>query len=295
MTIPDPVLARQFLLQVITFVFSGYAIGVAPTILRGTARRGDPSLMAAMLLTVYAGLAAFDARRDGVLTPLTTGDLPAMIGLAVLTTLLALTLITALSGGLVSKVMPVVYGAAIPLLLIGSFSGGTVLGTFQLSAVALILLGIMMIESRTKSLRGQYWFFYAVGAMVLVSATEWLRGAFFVTAPPAWLRFWQTAPAAVLAWLFALIGGKLRRFPSMPGRAYWSVPLAAVLFFAASYLRARIGTTYTFRGVIVPVSTVGLFCTLVTGRIHRHEKQPGSALFGMFLIIGALMIIANGL
>lgn len=290
----DPVSARQLLLKVITFVFCGYAMGVAPSILRGAARRSDPSLSAAMLLTVYAGLAGLDAWRSGELAPLTTGDLPMMLALVVLTTLLALTLLTALSGGLASKVMPILYGAAIPLVLIESFTGGTVLGTFRLSAIALILLGALMIESRTKSLKGQYWFFYALAAMLMAAGIEWIRAARFMTALPAWLRFWQTAPAAVLAWVFALIGGKLPRFKTMPGRAYWAIPLAAVFFFASSYLGARIGTTFTYAAVTVPVSALGLLFTLITARTHRREKQPGSALFGMMLIIGALVIIASG-
>jgi uncharacterized membrane protein len=206
-----------------------------------------------------------------------------------------LSLFTALTGGRVSKVMPVYAISALITLVASHFLFGAPMGLWKICCMVLILLGIVFIESRTPQIQSQLWFVYALIATLASAGAQLLRQGFLADAVPTEAyHLWRAAFATVFLWIFVFVRRKQSTLGDFAPRAWLSVLFAAV-FLAGSYAATYYASLRGEMSAIAPIGVLTSLFVMLFARMFQKEKQPGSAVFGVLLVLLGQFGILMGL
>ena len=294
----DPLAIRNLLIWIALALASTILLGGVPSWIRSAAKRADPSAAAAvfaLLLTLASAAVVF-----------LTGGFPRLLSLGVLqfvwiavcgflSALAWLSLFTALTGGKVSKVMPVYLVSSLVTLAVSHFLFGAPMGLWKICCMVLILLGIVFIESSSQQIQSQLWFLYAVIALVATAGTQLLRRGMLGEAFDAQVfEFWRAASASVFLWIFVFLRKKQKTLQDFTPRAWFGVLFAAV-FLAGSYAATYFASQRGDMSQLAPVGVLTSVFVMLFARIFQKEKQPGATVFGTLLVVLGQFGILMGL
>ncbi len=293
----DVLTTRVAIIWVALAVAAAVLKGMLTPLMRAGAKGSDPSIGAAYFAICLSIGCAAVAYLEGTLPALWALDNATLLRYALcgaISALLWLNVFTALTGGLASKVAPILNLSTVIVLAASHFLFGARIGLWRLCCMLLILLGTVLLLSRTKTLRGQYWFIYALLAMVFYSALSITKTLLLPDVQDDMpYHIVRASTAAVLLLLFALVRGKQRTLSSMPAASWVCIPLAAFVYagsFACYYLSARYGDM----SMLLPVTIVSFASMLLFSRIIVRERQPISAVFGGVLVMLGMFAILMG-
>lgn len=284
----DPLAIRNLLIWIALAVAATMLYGAVPSWIRCAARRADPSaataLFALLLAAACVGVLFLENKTQEALA-LSQTELLWIALCGLVSALVWLSLFTALTGGLVSKAIPVYLIWYLITTVASHFLFGTELGLWKICCIVLILLGVVFIESRTQRLKTQLWFVYAVIAALAAAGLQLLRqGVLTEAVDDAVFHAGRAAFAAVFLWIFVLARGKQRTIALFSARAWIGIFLATVFLagsYAVTYLASRRGEMST----LAPVKVLTIFFVMLFARMFQKEKQPGSAVFGTLLVM----------
>ncbi len=294
----DPLAIRNLLIWVALALLSTVLLGGVPSWMRSAAKRADPSAASAVfslfftlacvaLLYVTGG-----AERALAVTNLQIVWL-ALCGLV--SALTWLSLFTAMTGGRVSKVMPVYAVYALVSLAASHFLFGSPMGLWKICCIVLILLGIVFIESRTPQIQTQLWFVYALIAALAGAGAQLLHtGLIGGTLDTEVYQVWRAAFATVFLWIFVFARRKQTTLRDFTPRA-WSGVFFAAVFFAGSFAATYFSSLRGEMSALAPVGVMTSLFVMLFARIFQKEKQPGSAVFGTLLVLLGQFGILMGL
>lgn len=293
----DVLATRGAIVWVALAVAAAVLKGMLTPLMRAGAKGSDPSIGAAYFaFCLTLGYAAV-AYLEGMLPALSGIKNDALLRYALCGVLSALTwlnLFTALTGGLSSKVAPIVNVSSIVTLVASHFLFGARLGLWRMCCILLILLGTVLMLSRTKTLRGQYWFVYALFAMAFYSALSVVKALLLPdVGDDMSYHIVRSATAGLLLLLFALVRGKQRTLRAMPAASWVCIPLAAFVYagsFACYYLSSLRGDM----SMLSPVAIVSFASMLFFSRVIGKERQPVGAVFGGILVMLGMFAILMG-
>ena len=265
----------------------------------GTSTAGlSPSAAAAMFALLLAlSCAGLVYVSGGLVRLLTLNALQYVwIGVcALLSALSWLSLFTALTGGKVSKVMPVYLISSLLTLAASHFLFGAPMGLWKICCMILILLGIVFIESSTPQIQSQLWFVYALIAVFATTGSQLVqRGMLGETFDSAVFAFWRAAFAAVFLWIFVFARGKQKTLGDFSPRAWFGVLFAAV-FLAGSWIMTHLASLRGDMSELAPIGVLTSVFVMLFARIFQKEKQPGASVFGILLVILGQFGILMGL
>ena len=294
----DPLAIRNLLIWVALAVVSTILLGGVPSWIRCTARRADPSAAAAvfalLLALSYVVLLQFSGGIPRVLN-LTPMQLVWICVCGLLSALAWLSLFTALTGGKVSKVMPVFLLSQLITLAASHFLFGTPMGLWKICCMVLILLGIVFIESSSQQIQSQLWFVYALIAVFAAVGSQLLRRGMIGEAFDSTVfEFWRSASAAVFLWIFVFLRKKQGTLGDFSPRA-WVGVLFAALFLAGSVAATHFSSLRGDSNELAPIAVLTSVFVMLFARMFQKEKQPGSSLFGTLLVILGQFGILMGL
>lgn len=274
-----------------------FCAGLAPSLMRGGARKGDPSIASALFLTFAAAcgyaLLVYGGNRSGLaaLTGTAWGKV-AVCGLIVWFTVLSL--MTSLTGGLVNKVFPMLNASSVALFFASWFFLKTPLSLWSLCGVLLMLLGTVLILSRSSAVFGQLWFAYALLALAGCCVLGVLRMTWVKDIPADVFCTGVCGVAGVLMWIFVFLRGKHRVMGRMTAWNWILPPLAAVCL-GAGRLVMLLRDKLTDPGIFDPTQVVAFVLLFLLARIVQKEKLPGTAFFGMLITVGGMVVMTLGL
>ncbi|MPN00214.1 hypothetical protein SDC9_147408 [bioreactor metagenome] len=206
-----------------------------------------------------------------------------------------LSLFTALTGGKVSKVLPVFLLSQLLTLAASHFLFGAPMGLWKICCMVLMLLGIVFIESSTPQLQSQLWFVYALIAVFAATGSQLVqRGMVGETFDSAVFAFWRAAFAAVFLWLFVFVRGKQKTLGDFSPRAWLGVLFAAV-FLAGSWVLTYYASLRGDMSELAPIGVLTSVFVMLFARMFQKEKQPGASVFGTLLVILGQFGILMGL
>jgi len=206
-----------------------------------------------------------------------------------------LSLFTALTGGKVSKVMPVYLVSSLVTLAVSHFLFGAPMGLWKICCMILILLGIVFIESSSQQIQSQLWFLYALIALLATAGSQLLRrGMLGETFDAQVFEFWRAAFASVFLWIFVFLRKKQQTIKDFTPRAWFGVLFAAV-FLAGSYAATYFASLRGDMSQLAPVGVLTSVFVMLFARIFQKEKQPGATVFGTLLVVLGQFGILMGL
>jgi len=293
----DPMTIRDLLIWIGFALLSAILVGAVPSWMRCGAKRADPSVAAALFTLVLGGACLMLLLWKGNAAALLTLDTRTYLWLALcglIQALVWLSLFTALTGGTVSKVFPVYASWYLIWLTASHFLYGTPLGLWKICCVVLILLGVVLIESRAGSRRSGLWFVYALLATLGAAGIPLLkRGLIGEAFDDTLFQAATSLIACVILSIFALSRGKQRTMDSMGYRAWVGIPMAA-LFLAGSYACDYLASLRGDWSILSPIAVLGFAFTMLFARLFQKEKQSGSAVFGTVLVLLGQFAILMG-
>jgi len=284
----DPLAIRNLLIWIALAVLATILLGAVPSWIRCAAKRADPSaataLFALALTGACVGLLFLEGKAEKLLLVTQVQILwLALCGL--LSALVWLSLFTALTGGLTSKVVPVYLLWYLLTTVASHFLCGAPLGLWKICCIVLVLLGVVFIESRTQRLKNQLWFVYAVIAALAAAGLQLLKqGVLAQTLDDTLFHMGRAAFASVFLWIFVLVRKKQETLASFTMRA-WVGILFAALFLAGSYAATYFASRRGEMSTLAPVEILTVFFAMLFARMFQKERQPGSAVFGTLLVM----------
>lgn len=294
----DPLAIRNLIIWIALALLSTILLGGVPSWIRCAARRADPSAASAMfalLLTVSCVvLLQFTGGipRVVMITPM---QLVWICVCGLLSALAWLSLFTALTGGKVSKVMPVYLISQLIVLSASHFLFGTPMGLWKICCMVLILLGIVFIESSTQQLQNQLWFVYALIAVFATVGSQLVqRGLVGETIDTTVFETWRAASASVFLWLFVFLRKKQKTLGDFTPRAWLGVLFSAV-FLAGSFASTHFSSLRGEMSDLAPIGILTSVFVMLFARMFQKEKQPGASLFGTLLVVLGQFGILMGL
>ena len=294
----DPLAIRNLLIWVALALASTILLGGVPSWIRSAAKRADPSAAAAvfaLLLTFACAGLVYLSGGFARLLALSAMQLVWIGVCAFLSALAWLSLFTALTGGKVSKVMPVYLLSSLITLAVSHFLFGAPMGLWKICCMILILLGIVFIESSTQQIQGQLWFIYALIAVLATAGSQLLRRGMLGEAFDAQVfEFWRAAFAAVFLWVFVFLRKKQQTLRDFTPRA-WSGVLFTAGFLAGSYAVTYLASLRGDMGDLAPIGVLTSVFVMLFARMFQKERQPGAAVFGTLLVILGQFGILMGL
>lgn len=294
----DPLAIRNLLIWIALALASTILLGGVPSWIRSAAKRADPSAAAALFaLFLTVASAGFVFLTDGFAGLLALSVLQ-FVWIAVsgfLSALAWLSLFTALTGGKVSKVMPVYLVSSLVTLAVSHFLFGAPMGLWKICCMILILLGIVFIESSSQQIQSQLWFLYALIALLATAGSQLLRRGMLGEAFDAQVfEFWRAAFASVFLWIFVFLRKKQQTIKDFTPRAWFGVLFAAV-FLAGSYAATYFASLRGDMSQLAPVGVLTSVFVMLFARIFQKEKQPGATVFGTLLVVLGQFGILMGL
>ena len=294
----DPLAIRNLLIWIALALASTILLGGVPSWIRSAAKRADPSAAAALFaLFLTVASAGFVFLTGGFARVLALSVLQ-FVWIAVcgfLSALAWLSLFTALTGGKVSKVMPVYLVSSLVSLAVSHFLFGAPMGLWKICCMILILLGIVFIESSSQQIQSQLWFLYALIALLATAGSQLLRRGMLGEAFDAQVfEFWRAAFASVFLWIFVFLRKKQQTIKDFTPRAWFGVLFAAV-FLAGSYAATYFASLRGDMSQLAPVGVLTSVFVMLFARIFQKEKQPGATVFGTLLVVLGQFGILMGL
>lgn len=287
---------RNLIIWAALYVCAQLLYGLTPSMMRLGAKKTDPTAGAALFALTMAvgscGLAAFEGKLSALWT-IDNRTLTFVILAGALSALTWLSLYTALTGGLCSKVLPIVNLSTVAVLVSSHFLLHTALGLWRLCCIVLILLGTVLIESRTKGARSKLWMLYAGLAMLFYTATNLVQTLYLANLDAALIEFGRSTTALVLLVIFLFARGKQKTFDRMNAASWIATPAAALCRCGGTtlcYLAAQRGDL----SLLAPVTLVAFGSMMLFARLILKERQPGSALFGTLLVLLGMFAILMG-
>ncbi|NCB05473.1 MAG: DMT family transporter [Clostridia bacterium] len=294
----DPLAIRNLLIWVALALAGTILLGGVPSWIRSTAKRADPSAAAAMFALLLALFCAGLVYVSGGLTHLLSLSTMQFVWIAVcglLSALAWLSLFTALTGGKVSKVMPVYLISSLITLVASHFLFGAPMGVWKICCMVVMLLGIVFIESSTPQIQSQLWFIYTLIALLATAGSQLLRRGMLGEAFDAQVfEFWRAAFAAVFLWVFVFLRKKQQTLTFFTPRAWFGVLFAAV-FLAGSYAATYFASRHGDMSYLAPIGVLTSVFVMLFARIFQKEKQPGAMVFGTLMVILGQFGILMGL
>ena len=294
----DPLAIRNLLIWVALALGSTILLGGVPSWMRCAARRADPSAAAAVFALLLSACC-------GVLLQL-TGGIPRVLMITqaqllwigvcgFLSALAWLSLFTALTGGKVSKVLPVFLLSQLITLAASHFLFGAPMGLWKICCMVLMLLGIVFIESSAQQIQSQLWFIYALIAVLAAAGAQLVRrGLVGEAGDSVVFEFWRAAFAAVFLWIFVFLRGKQKTLGDFSPRA-WIGALFAAVFLAGSFAATHFASLRGEMSYLAPIGVLTSVFVMLFARVFQKEKQPGASVFGTLLVILGQFGILMGL
>lgn len=294
----DPMAIRNLLIWVALALGSTILLGGVPSWIRGAAKSADPSAASALFaLFLSIACAALLQLSGGIarVVMITPAQLGWIVVCGFLSALCWLSLFTALTGGKVSKVMPVFLLSQLLTLAASHFLFGAPMGLWKICCMVLMLLGIVFIESSVQQIQSQLWFVYALIALLSATGSQLVqRGLVGEVPDSAVFEFWRAASAAVFLWIFVLLRGKQRTIRFFSPRAWIGILFAAV-FLAGSYAATHYASLHGDMSYLAPIGVLTSVFVMLFARIFQKEKQPGATVFGTLLVVLGQFGILMGL
>jgi transporter family protein len=294
----DPLAIRNLLIWIAFALGGTIFLGATPSWMRCGAKSADPSSAAAMFALMLAGaLTVLLTVNDGLL-PLLRLQRTQYLYLALCGLLSALTwlcLFTALTGGFVSKVIPV-YGLGYILSTVAShFLFGTAMGLWKICCIIVILLGLVFIESDMKNIGGRLGIFYALIAALSAAGTALIkRGMLGEAFDDTLFHAGRSIAACVILWAFVFARGKQKTLGDLSARGWVGVSLAGLSLagsYACDYYAAQRGEI----SYLAPIGILAILFVMLFARMFQKEKQTGSVVFGTLLVLLGQFGILMGL
>ena len=294
----DPLAIRNLLIWIALALASTILLGGVPSWIRSAAKRADPSAAAALFALFLTVASAGFVFLTGGFAGLLALSVLQFVWIAVcgfLSALAWLSLFTALTGGKVSKVMPVYLVSSLVTLAVSHFLFGAPMGLWKICCMILILLGIVFIESSSQQIQSQLWFLYALIALLATAGSQLLRRGMLGEAFDAQVfEFWRAAFASVFLWIFVFLRKKQQTIRDFTPRAWFGVLFAAV-FLAGSYAATYFASLRGDMSQLAPVGVLTSVFVMLFARIFQKEKQPGATVFGTLLVVLGQFGILMGL
>ena len=294
----DPLAIRNLLIWIALALASTILLGGVPSWIRSAAKRADPSAASALFALFLTVASAGYVFLTGGFAGLLALSVLQFVWIAVcgfLSALAWLSLFTALTGGKVSKVMPVYLVSSLVTLAVSHFLFGAPMGLWKICCMVLILLGIVFIESSSQQIQSQLWFLYAVIALLATAGSQLLRRGMLGEAFDAQVfEFWRAAFASVFLWIFVFLRKKQQTIKDFTPRAWFGVLFAAV-FLAGSYAATYFASLRGDMSQLAPVGVLTSVFVMLFARIFQKEKQPGATVFGTLLVVLGQFGILMGL
>ena len=294
----DPLAIRNLLIWIALAVCNTVLLGGVPSWMRGGAKSADPSAASAVFALVLtlagAALMYFTGGLEHLLA-LTTMQIVWLAVCGLLSALTWLSLFTALTGGRVSKVIPVYLLSSLLTLAASHFLFGAPMGLWKICCMILVLLGIVFIESKTQQLQSQLWFVYALIAALSSAGTALLRRGLLGDAFDETLfQTARSAAACVFLWIFVFLRGKQNTLGDLSPRGWVGVSFAA-LSYAGSFVCSYYASLRGDISELAPIGILAFAFVMLFSRVFQKEKQPGSAVFGTVLVLLGQFGILMGL
>jgi uncharacterized membrane protein len=294
----DPLAIRNLLIWIALALASTILLGGVPSWIRSAAKRADPSAASALFALFLTVASAGYVFLTGGFAGLLALSVLQFVWIAVcgfLSALAWLSLFTALTGGKVSKVMPVYLVSSLVTLAVSHFLFGAPMGLWKICCMVLILLGIVFIESSSQQIQSQLWFLYAVIALLATAGSQLLRRGMLGDAFNSQVfEFWRAAFASVFLWIFVFLRKKQQTIKDFTPRAWFGVLFAAV-FLAGSYAATYFASLRGDMSQLAPVGVLTSVFVMLFARIFQKEKQPGATVFGTLLVVLGQFGILMGL
>ena len=294
----DPLAIRNLLIWIALALASTILLGGVPSWIRSAAKRADPSAASALFALFLTVASAGYVFLTGGFAGLLALSVLQFVWIAVcgfLSALAWLSLFTALTGGKVSKVMPVYLVSSLVTLAVSHFLFGAPMGLWKICCMILILLGIVFIESSSQQIQSQLWFLYALIALLATAGSQLLRrGMLGETFNSQVFEFWRAAFASVFLWIFVFLRKKQQTIKDFTPRAWFGVLFAAV-FLAGSYAATYFASLRGDMSQLAPVGVLTSVFVMLFARIFQKEKQPGATVFGTLLVVLGQFGILMGL
>ena len=294
----DPLAIRNLLIWIALALASTILLGGVPSWIRSAAKRADPSAASALFALFLTVASAGYVFLTGGFAGLLALSVLQFVWIAVcgfLSALAWLSLFTALTGGKVSKVMPVYLVSSLVTLAVSHFLFGAPMGLWKICCMVLILLGIVFIESSSQQIQSQLWFLYALIALLATAGSQLLRRGMLGEAFNSQVfEFWRAAFASVFLWIFVFLRKKQQTIKDFTPRAWFGVFFAAV-FLAGSYAATYFASLRGDMSQLAPVGVLTSVFVMLFARIFQKEKQPGATVFGTLLVVLGQFGILMGL
>lgn len=284
----DPLAIRNLLIWIALAVGSTIFLGATPSWMRCAAKSADPSAAAAMFALVLAGALTAMLAANGALAPLMALEKEQYLYLALGGLFSALTwlcLFTALTGGYVSKVVPVYALWYVISLVASHFLFGTVMGLWKICCIVGVLLGLVFIESDMKNIGGRPGLFYALLAAFSAAGTALVKSGMPGAAlDGALFQAGRSVAACVILWAFVFARGKQRTLGDLNARGWVGVSFAG-LSLAASYACDYYAALRGEISYLAPIGILAFLFVMLFARMFQKEKQAGSVVFGTLLVL----------
>ena len=271
--------------------------GATPVFMRAGAKRSDPSFAAALFSTVLLGVSLAPVLLNGEGDAFWAISNPSLIVLllcGLLTALLYLCLFTALTGAGVSRVFPLVNLSEVLLVVLACFLFSGRLGVGRICCIMLVVLGTVLMLSRPERGASPRWLLYAFFSLACITGIALLNEGFLsgVVSNSIVLPF-RCAVASILLWIFTLARGRQKTARSM-GPGSWIAILLAAISIGLSLICTVRGMALGEWSWLSPIQGLGLVSMLLFARIFLKEKLPGSAVFGLLLVVLGTFAIQMG-
>lgn len=294
----DPLAIRNLLIWVALALGSTILLGGVPSWMRCAARRADPSAAAAVFALLLSACCAVLLQLTGGIPRVLMITQAQLLWIGVcgfLSALAWLSLFTALTGGKVSKVLPVFLLSQLITLAASHFLFGAPMGLWKICCMVLMLLGIVFIESSAQQIQSQLWFIYALIAVLAAAGAQLVRrGLVGEAGDSVVFEFWRAAFAAVFLWIFVFLRGKQRTLGDFSPRA-WIGALFAAVFLAGSFAATHFASLRGEMSYLAPIGVLTSVFVMLFARVFQKEKQPGASVFGTLLVILGQFGILMGL
>ncbi len=294
----DPLAIRNLLIWVALALGSTILLGGVPSWMRCAARRADPSAAAAVFALLLSACCAVLLQLTGGIPRVLMITQAQLLWIGVcgfLSALAWLSLFTALTGGKVSKVLPVFLLSQLITLAASHFLFGAPMGLWKICCMVLMLLGIVFIESSAQQIQSQLWFIYALIAVLAAAGAQLVRrGLVGEAGDSVVFEFWRAAFAAVFLWIFVFLRGKQKTLGDFSPRA-WIGALFAAVFLAGSFAATHFASLRGEMSYLAPIGVLTSVFVMLFARVFQKEKQPGASVFGTLLVILGQFGILMGL
>lgn len=201
----------------------------------------------------------------------------------------------ALQLGDINKVVPIDKSSVVLTILFAFIFLGEEINIPK--AVGIVLIGFgtfLMIEKRKtdekKRIKGNLWFFYAIGSAVFASLTS-ILGKIGISGVESNLgTAVRTAVVLLMAWLMVFITGKQHGIKEIPKKELWFICLSGVAT-GASWLCYYRALQDGLASMVVPIDKLSIVVTVVFSYFVFHEQLSKRAGLGLLFIVTGTFVM----